>query len=91
MVATDANAAANLTISGDVLITGNRTVTVNNGTVFGMPAFFAVGAIGDGDNGYALTKAGPGALVFLGTNTYPGGTTVITGGLVIGSVGALPG
>jgi fibronectin-binding autotransporter adhesin len=86
----DSSLGHSLSITGDVLLTGNRTVTVNNGTssVSGAPNFLAVGTIGDGGSGYSLSKAGPGTLVLLGDNTYTGGTTVSAGTLQLGNGGA---
>ena len=77
-----------LLITGSALLTGNRTVTVDNGVQSsGTSAYFAVGAVGDGGNAYSLTKAGPGTLVLLGDNTYSGGTIVSSGTLQVGGSG----
>jgi fibronectin-binding autotransporter adhesin len=84
-VSLSADLAYSLTITGSTLLTGNRTVTVNNGSRDGSPTFFAVGPIGDGGNAYTLTKSGPGALVFIGDNTYTGVTTVSQGALQVGA------
>ena len=59
--------------SGAVTLGGNRTVTVNANTLT------VGGAIGDGGNGYSLTKAGNGTLALGGASTYTGATTVNAG------------
>jgi fibronectin-binding autotransporter adhesin len=61
--------------TGAVTLGGNRTVTVNASSLT------VGGAIGDGANGYRLTKAGAGTLVLTGSNTYSGGTTLSSGTL----------
>ncbi len=48
------------------------------------------GAIGDGGNGYAITKTSAGTLVLSGANTYTGGTTV-TAGTLAGTTTSLQG
>ncbi|BDU21916.1 hypothetical protein DYGSA30_33730 [Dyella sp. GSA-30] len=76
----DLSTAGNQTIanlngaSGQILLGGGSALTVDSGN-------FA-GAIG-GNGG--LTKAGAGALVLDGSNTYTGATQVTSGSLVIGS------
>jgi autotransporter-associated beta strand protein len=64
----------NLTLPGAVTLTGNRTVTTNGSGVFTLP-----GAIGDGGNGYSLTKDGVGTLTLTGANTFSGGFNILNG------------
>jgi autotransporter-associated beta strand protein len=80
--------ATSLTISGSTLLTDDVTVTVSNNGSLGSVGTFSVGPIGDGGNGFGVTKAGPGPLEFLGDNTYTGPTTVTTGTLRLGTGGA---
>jgi autotransporter-associated beta strand protein len=69
--------AHNLNVgTGVVILAGNRQVTVAANTLT------VGGPIGDGGNGYGLTKAGGGTLVLAGSNTYSGATT-IQGGLLV--------
>ena len=77
-------AGNNLTLSCPVLlgtsqtwiVASNRTLTAN-------------GAIGDGGNGFGLTKTGAGALTLAGTNTFGGPALVNAGRLIISSAGSL--
>ena len=67
-------------------------VTLGSGQifdVFGGSTLTLSGAIGDGGNGYALTKAGSGTLTLSGVNTYTGGTTVSAGTLSIDTGGSI--
>ncbi|CAN5347399.1 hypothetical protein BH09VER1_BH09VER1_28040 [soil metagenome] len=62
--------------TGAVTLTGgSRQVTVNALTLT------VAGVIGDGGNGYGLTKAGAGGLTLSNMNTYTGATTVDAGTL----------
>lgn len=61
--------------TGAVTLTGNRQVTVNASTLT------VGGAIGEGSNGYGLTKEGAGTLTLSGANTYSGVTSVNSGTL----------
>jgi fibronectin-binding autotransporter adhesin len=67
---------------GNVTLGGNRVVTTN---VTSSAIFTINGGIGDGGNGYSLTKAGGAALNTLGVlnlngaNTYSGATIVMGG------------
>ena len=63
--------------TGAETLGGNRTITVNAGTLT------IGGAIGDGGHNYSLTKAGAGTLTLSGANTYSGDTTVNGGTLVV--------
>jgi fibronectin-binding autotransporter adhesin len=73
--------------TGAVTLTGNRVInatgTTSTATVGGI--------IGDGGNGYSLTKGGTGlgTLILSGANTYSGGTTVSSGTLTVTSTGTL--
>jgi len=63
--------------TGAITLGGNRTITASSsGFIFG-------GAIGDGGNGYTLTKAGHRNLILNGANTYTGLTTVSAGVLTL--------
>jgi fibronectin-binding autotransporter adhesin len=71
-----------VTFSGPVSLTGNRTLTTSAVTTIS-------GNIGDGGNGYRLTKNGGSTLTLSGTNSYTGGTTISNGQLTISSSAAL--
>lgn len=58
----------------DMALTGNRTVTVSSGTL-------TLGGVISG-TGFSLTKAGAGALVLAGTNTFSGGIVVQRDGVL---------
>jgi autotransporter-associated beta strand protein len=62
---------------GPVTLSGNRTVSVGANTLS------VGGAIGDGGNGFGLTKAGAGTLVLGGASTYGGPVAVNQGTLVV--------
>jgi autotransporter-associated beta strand protein/uncharacterized repeat protein (TIGR03803 family) len=47
------------------------------------------GNISDGGLGYSLALTGPGRLILGGTNSYSGGTDVVSGTLVVASAGGL--
>jgi len=82
------NAGANYAInfSGPVTLTGDRTLTSAtslNATTFS-------GVIGDGGNGYGITKVGSGtALSLTNANTYKGATTLMSGTVSVGNSLAL--
>jgi len=78
------SANADFEIGANVRLGGSQTFAVTNGRTLTVS-----GAIGDGANGYALTKAGPGALVLSGSNTFSGGTTLNAGTLTISNGSAL--
>jgi autotransporter-associated beta strand protein len=63
---------------------GNRQITVNG-------SFITLnGVIGDGGNGYSLTKSGSGGILVLAkANTYSGGTTLNAGTLYINNATGL--
>lgn len=67
-----------VTLSG-----GSRTVAVNGSTLS------VGGAIGDGSNGYGLSKTGSGTLSLTGNSTFSGGTTISAGTLSAGHNNAL--
>jgi autotransporter-associated beta strand protein len=68
------------TVSQDVTLGASQTWTVSNG---GLDTTLLVvsGAIGDGGNGYGLTKADDGVLTLSGANTFTGATEVDGGTL----------
>jgi autotransporter-associated beta strand protein len=72
----------NLTLPGAVTLTGNRSLTANASGILTL-----TGAIGDGGNGYSLTKLGTGALALSGANTFTGGVTLGAGTLNINAAG----
>jgi|GEM_PF-1398850 len=67
--------------TGAVTLGGNIQVTTATGS--GSNVFTIGGAIGDGGNGYTLTKAGHRNLILNGANTYTGLTTVSAGVLTL--------
>ena len=69
--------------SGAVTLGGYRQVTVTSNVLT------IGGPIGDGGNGYGLTKAGAGTLALNGVNTYGGGTMISGGTLALSSGGSL--
>ena len=71
--------------TGAVTLGGSRIVTVSSSTLT------VGGVIGDGGNGYSLTKSGSGALSLTGANTFTGGVTLAQGTLVFGDNAALGG
>ena len=75
-----------LTLAGATTLTGTRTVTVSDAATV-----FTVGAVGESGGSYGIVKDGPGILSLPEASTYSGTTVVTAGGLVIGSVGSLPG
>jgi autotransporter-associated beta strand protein len=72
----------NITLAQTTLFTGSSASP--QGFVF-------AGNIGESAAGYGITKTGSSRLVFSGTNTYTGATTVNGGFLRLNSAGALPG
>jgi autotransporter-associated beta strand protein len=70
--------------TGAVTLNANRTVTTTASTLT------VGGAIGDGGNGFGLTKAGPGTLVLNGDSTYTG-PTVVAGGTLKAGVASVAG
>ncbi|MFN6017303.1 MAG: beta strand repeat-containing protein, partial [Verrucomicrobiota bacterium] len=77
-----------LTFTGPATLSGaTRTLNVGIGSTVNTANLTFSGAIGDGGNGYGLTKNGTGTLILGGANTYTGITTVSAGTLAInGSV-----
>ena len=51
--------------------------------------FNVSGPIGDGSNGFGVTKTGAGVLLLTSGNTYTGATTITQGTLVLGSSGSI--
>lgn len=64
--------------NGAVTLTGDRSVSVDSSQ-----NFVVGGVIGDGNNGYDLTKNGAGTMTLGGINTYTGNTVVNVGTLVL--------
>ena len=70
--------------SGAVTLTGgNRAVNVNAGILT------VTNSIGDGGNGYRLTKNGPGMMVLASSNSFSGGMILNAGTLKLGNAGSL--
>jgi autotransporter-associated beta strand protein len=67
-----------VTLSG-----GSRTLQVDMFPAVGHAGVFINGQIGDGGNGYGITKTGTGLLSFGGNNTYTGATTISAGTLLV--------
>jgi autotransporter-associated beta strand protein len=68
----------NSTVAGPVMLQTNTWLGAYTGTT-GVIS----GAISDGGNGYGVIVAGPGVLVFSGTNTYTGMTMVTNGTVTV--------
>lgn len=77
------------TSSTPITLTGTRTITATSVVSYGYPVL--AGAIGDGGNGYGLTKAGTGTLKLSNTNTYTGLTTLSAGMLELAAANAVVG
>jgi autotransporter-associated beta strand protein len=73
-----------LTFTGQATLTGNRTLTVSNtgGTTIS-------GAVGESGGSWKLTKTGATSLSLMGSDTYSGGTTLVSGPLALGNNSAL--
>ena len=69
--------------TGAVTLGASRQVTVTSSTLT------VGGGIGDGGSAFALTKAGAGALVLSGSNSFSGGVTLTGGQLQIANANAL--
>jgi autotransporter-associated beta strand protein len=74
-----ANSDLNLGTGAVTLSGGDRQVTVQDAAA----TLTIDGVVGDGGNGYTLTKAGAGSLALTGANTYSGETIVNAGMLSI--------
>ena len=83
---TSASGAENLAF-GATTLTGNATFNVGNGTAGGSSTL-TLGAVGDGGNGFGLTKSGSSTLILNGAGTYSGATTVNAGILRAGTTQA---
>ena len=84
----------NLTFTGTTTLSGgSRTLTVSSlvtsGTSAGQPGVIFTNTIGDGGNGYGITKAGVGVLALGGANTYTGQTVVTAGTIQLQNQAAL--
>jgi autotransporter-associated beta strand protein len=79
-----ASATAVVTNSGN----GDGTLTINDGNSSTGATHTYSGLITDAGAGntLAIVKEGPGTEVFLGANTYSGGTTVADGTLIVGNL-----
>lgn len=71
--------------TGAVTMTGSRQITVNALTLG------VGGVIGDGGNGYGITKTGAGTLSLSGNNTFTGGVTVNQGTLSLSGTNSYTG
>src|SRR6185312_13874153 len=72
-------------VNGTVTLAGNTSIGVTAaGDTLGIS-----GVIGDGGNGFGLTKAGAGQLLLTQVNTYTGATTVSAGSLALTGVGSI--
>ena len=69
--------------AGAITLAGNQTLTVAASTLT------VPGPIGDGASTYSLTKAGPGVLALIGTNTFGGGIILNEGELAVNGPYAL--
>jgi fibronectin-binding autotransporter adhesin len=79
-----------LTFTGNTTLSGGtRTLNVQLGSTVNTEKLTFSGAIGDGGNGFGITKTGNGTLNISGSNTYTGTTTVSAGTLEIGNINAL--
>ena len=79
-----------LTFTGPVTLSGaTRTLDVRIGATVASSNLTFSGAIGDGGNGYGITKTGTGMLTLSGNNTYSGVTTISAGNLTISHANAL--
>ena len=74
---------SSLTLSGQTTLYATIILTVNIGASISSKLLNLAGQIGDGGNGYGLTKAGTGNLILSGNNTYTGNTTITAGNLRI--------
>jgi fibronectin-binding autotransporter adhesin len=84
----------NLTFTGATTLSGGtRTLQVDNvltsGSSVGQPSVIFTNVIGDGGNGYGITKTGAGVLGLAGANTYSGATTLNTGTIRLQNQNAL--
>jgi autotransporter-associated beta strand protein len=75
---------SNLTFTGPVTLTGNRSLNVTN---TGTTSF--AGPVGQSGGTWGLTKSGNGTLVLSGKNTFGGGLTLAGGILQVTSTAAL--
>jgi len=71
------------TVPGAVTLGASSTLDVIGGSLT------ISGAIGDGSNGYGLTKTGSGTLVLSGANTYGGATTLSAATTAVSGSGKL--
>jgi autotransporter-associated beta strand protein len=73
---------ANQTITDNVVLWGNVTVTITPGFFVNISGVISA----NGNNTYTFTKAGKGQLRLSGANTYPGQTIINAGTLAIGDI-----
>ncbi len=69
-------------ISGATTLTGNVSIAGSGVVVFS-------GAVGDGGNGYGITKTATNTVILNGVNTYTGDTRSNSGNLAITSTGSI--
>jgi fibronectin-binding autotransporter adhesin len=84
------SATVNLTFTGTTLLSGStQTIQVDNLMTNGEPAAVFANVIGDGGNGFGITKTGAGMLGLGGANTFSGPTTLSAGTLQLRNQAAL--
>ena len=72
----------NFAVSGATTLLGNVSIAGNGGVIFS-------GAVGDGGNGYGVTKTATNTVIINGVSTYTGDTRINSGTLGITSAGKI--